>query len=1174
MPVEGKENITDGLEALTSAGTAAIKSAFSKKSRSLSMGPGALSVPLKEAAGNRRKSAIADVPAVRSILSGKEDEAKLRREARRKSLANRRVSFAPEATLHTWDVVECMRDATSSSASSDATRRSDPAPARDDASEEDGSSDNAEELEEDSPAPRKKARRSSGIPPLNFNNPEDVFSSSTSSSPMQGAFPQEENTAMSLPQDSPSTSSSEVQLDAALRLAAAQAGTQDHDLDADLSMEMVTQDVTAAFRPWLGKPNATTAGGAMTDPFKAPTSDEDDLDEDDDGSQDMSMDMTSALGGIISFQGQEQTGSEESTQTVEKTQAMDVTMDFTQAFGAIQPSAADTGADNRGTKRRRSGASVSLGVGATSEGSPAIRQFPRRYSTRRHSVAESVGEVSMDLTKAIGGILSSADPTSRHESTETDLLDEAMDFTMAIGGIKSVSESHVDEGDESDASMSMDLTSTLEAPKPSGDIPRITPSPAKTPKSPLKTRTPSPAKSPAKELPKPRTPQKSPRRSQRKSLVPPTNNDVQTSNSPGAVIQALRLPKTQDGPLRQDSPPNPVAYPTLPAVTEPTTPPKPEVVSTSVSPDKLKTTALADSFKLLSTPRKQILPSPVKRAASTPKVQATPKKAMTPKKAATPRKSPTPRKRVRLEVAEPIEEEAPAEDVEEAEEDEEDVERIHLQDFLDMTGIRFMDLTTTKRRHTGHPGADRKLADADEEDEVEPTLENTVAAAISTVPMLTMYQHSCHEMKNYISGGRDEFRVLEAEVYESQPPLFCEYLLAPPQERAIMDNQFKNMKTNARLQSKAGWHAWRSQLLTDLMKGLQQSAADLDRDDTLLTKQEQLLDSNLPPLLERYEKLDAERQQLEERAAGMSSSDREELVATREQLLSVEAGVEEQKRLVAELQKKLEEQEVRIETAKKQKAKHLEDITEAERVLEECRGWSESEIAAEKAKLDAIEQRTGWSVVAVTASPKTLTLKYRSDLELFLNPDAFITKKASPASGPNSPISLTYVGDVSQPSSRARPLTTTKRFFLQLLRAHVHALPQCETRVQTLTGTISAVWDAALRIAEGVRKLDLVFMTKEVILGDETMAVDTVLLLTKLKTKVQIRFEVVARLGEGTVSVEVGVKAKVAYGERYDEAKMSEFLKQFVNGGDDDAIRWVTGMEDLQARLIKRGKKV
>lgn len=52
----GKENIAEGLVAPTFAkNNALLPTKASKKSRSLSMGPGALSVPLKEDSGNRRK---------------------------------------------------------------------------------------------------------------------------------------------------------------------------------------------------------------------------------------------------------------------------------------------------------------------------------------------------------------------------------------------------------------------------------------------------------------------------------------------------------------------------------------------------------------------------------------------------------------------------------------------------------------------------------------------------------------------------------------------------------------------------------------------------------------------------------------------------------------------------------------------------------------------------------------------------------------------------------------------------------------------------------------------------------------------------------------------------------------------------------------------------------------
>lgn len=60
--------------------------------------------------------------------------------------------------------------------------------------------------------------------------------------------------------------------------------------------------------------------------------------------------------------------------------------------------------------------------------------------------------------------------------------------------------------------------------------------------------------------------------------------------------------------------------------------------------------------------------------------------------------------------------------------------RIHLQDFLNMISVRFMELTTSKRRQTQMPAA---LPDG--EDDM--SLERCVAAGACTVPMLELYQH-------------------------------------------------------------------------------------------------------------------------------------------------------------------------------------------------------------------------------------------------------------------------------------------------------------------------------------------------------------------------------------------------------------------------------------------------
>jgi hypothetical protein len=101
----GKENVAPATSSdpLQRKGLSPRKSS---KGRSKSIGPGGLEEDgaqkqeQKDEMKNRRKSAF--VPAVKGILPGQADAE--RKAARRKSMANRRVSFAPEATLHTWDV--------------------------------------------------------------------------------------------------------------------------------------------------------------------------------------------------------------------------------------------------------------------------------------------------------------------------------------------------------------------------------------------------------------------------------------------------------------------------------------------------------------------------------------------------------------------------------------------------------------------------------------------------------------------------------------------------------------------------------------------------------------------------------------------------------------------------------------------------------------------------------------------------------------------------------------------------------------------------------------------------------------------------------------------------------------------------------------------------------------
>ncbi|KAI8937746.1 hypothetical protein NX059_005446 [Plenodomus lindquistii] len=1212
---EGKENIADGLLANTSFKAPPVLSPkkTAPKKRSKSIGPGGLgeleAPALKESAGNRRKSAF--IPAVKSILSSNDEDEKKRKEARRKSLARRRVSFAPEATLHTWDVVEYMRDATSSSASSDATRRASSVsqastPASDPA---EPPSTPPEQAEEPQPEPgsspanqraqhQKKNRRSSGIPPMNFNNPDDVYSSSPLSgdnaSPGgldddSGDSEADDNATEQLgaSPDAEDSSQSSARLDAALRQASTLAGTQrlDFDDDGDMTMDIAEDDVTSSFKPWAQKGAVPQEDQENVDPnsLAATIADDD---------EDMSMDITRAVGRIVA-----QPESDAPSSDIDD----DMSMELTMPLGSIQAMASNAPAKRRQSLKRR------VSMMDASQGSPAKRSVSRRTSlrTRRQSVENAAEDATMDFTMAIGAIKNNGPPNAtRRASVESVVDDATMDFTLAVGGIKNdtmnTTKAHDDLVDED---LSMEFTRIVGPGIRRSDKPTVTPEQPVAEQSPIITaKTPTPRKSPRHRSPLSKveaalspdvhmaaTPTEHPpvvyptldpgtpeivRQKDIEEVEPsPFVRRTPISASKGATNittpkSAITTPNNRT-PLKAPMtiPDDPIAAPILNRRRSSLSAVQFSPLNALREEPTLKsTTLLSNNIKLLSTPRKQSLMSPVKRGmtpkkSQTPQKQPTPKqKTPTPRKAATPQKSPSPKKRVvfgEQEVEEDKVDDSVAEDLSE-------VERISLQEFLDMTKIRFMDLSTTKRRHTAAPAAFHDV----EVEEKEESLDRYVVAGACTVPEYELYQHACHEMKKYISDGRHFVRTMEANVLEDNPLLFSEYLTAPPDQRIIMDNQFKNLKTNARLEARGEWYTWRSTLLQDLKSGLLHTMDGFKRDESTLANSEQLLDTVLPPLVEKHELLSTECQQLQQRHDELNSCDREELEQTRERLVATDEEIDEKKRLLAQLQQELTEKEARIEAIKERKVECVEEIKAAERVREDCRGWSTSEVTDLKAKVTALEQAHGWSITS--ASSTSITMTHLNDLELYFQPSAFATG----GNTPNGSISLAYVGDSATP--RPRVLTTSKRFFLQLIRAHLHCLPQSQTRISSLLTLVKNAWATALAVAEGIRWLEHNYITEEFILSDERMGISANMLLPTLQTKVKVHFELAVGLGKEGVETEVSTQAEVVYGEKYGEEKMGAFLRDYC-GTQVKPIEgmgvWADAMLDLSARLKKTGRK-
>jgi len=199
-----------------------------------------------------------------------------------------------------------------------------------------------------------------------------------------------------------------------------------------------------------------------------------------------------------------------------------------------------------------------------------------------------------------------------------------------------------------------------------------------------------------------------------------------------------------------------------------------------------------------------------------------------------------------------------------------------------------------------------------------------------------------------------------------------------------------------------------------------------------------------------------------------------------------------------------------------------------------------------------------------------ITMTYMNDLKLYFQPSAFATGSQSA----NASISLAYIGDSAAP--HPRPLTTSKRFFLQLIQAHLHCIPQSQTRISELLEVIKTSWATSLAVAEGVRWLEHNHITEESILSDERMAISINLLLPTLQTKIKVIFNIDVALSDKGVETEVNAKAELVYGEKYKVDKMGGFLKDFCGDkvkDQKDMSIWADGVLDLASRLKAIGRK-
>ena len=503
-----------------------------------------------------------------------------------------------------------------------------------------------------------------------------------------------------------------------------------------------------------------------------------------------------------------------------------------------------------------------------------------------------------------------------------------------------------------------------------------------------------------------------------------------------------------------------------------------------------------------------------------------------------------------------------------------------LQDFLDMTSIRFMELTTTKRRHTVAPNSLKTTA---EKSNLDNSLESCVVAGACTLPMLELFQHSCHELKRYISEGRKVVKEIEQETATDNPPLFQEYVLAGPEMKSVMDTQFNTVKANARLLSKGMWYEWRRELLKGLCAGLVKISSGFDKDTELFAKEQELLDSVLPELEAKFTALVDEEELLKASAEEIGKSNPEELAKARECLVALEADNSSKRQMIAQLRAQIASKDDGILKSSQRKEFCLDSLREAERTRQECRGWSSAEVKTIRSRVKNLEKEYGWTITGVLGTTVSMALK--GELECVFDAAGF--KNAEEHFGPkqmeNSRVDLWYIAA----SREVDPveLTPEKKFFVDGIRDYIRGMSQADTTIKQLLDGISLSWKTSTKLLEMIKDLNRRFPVIVEKTGDESIVVRSSMLLKGLRSKVVINYHITTGNtdengeekqdlgkdvsgGEG-LQIRVKVDATAVYGEPFNEESMGRFL----NRGVAEERDWVDVVKELEGRLIARGKK-
>lgn len=152
--------------------------------------------------------------------------------------------------------------------------------------------------------------------------------------------------------------------------------------------------------------------------------------------------------------------------------------------------------------------------------------------------------------------------------------------------------------------------------------------------------------------------------------------------------------------------------------------------------------------------------------------------------------------------------------------------QISIEQFFEMTGIRFLDEITAPRRATAYLSSLGMPGRSSTDGQI-PLAEYVVAMALD-VPQLELYTHISKDLQAWIERIQGIFKTADDEVLNMPPQLFHEFVTADEAGQADLIHQLKLIKVHNHQQAKSEWYDWKMQWVEQLHQKAAEGFQDLE----------------------------------------------------------------------------------------------------------------------------------------------------------------------------------------------------------------------------------------------------------------------------------------------------------------------------------------------------------